>query len=418
MDPLHPDRRLVWWLSLAQLITWGGVFYTFSLLMEPVERELGLGRSASSLAFSLALLAEGLMGWPVGRWIDRGHERAVMCGGTLLVAVCLALHSRIQGAAGFYAVWTFMGVGLAGTLYAPAFAVLTRRYPHDFRRAIITLTFLGGLASTVFIPLSAWLIEAVGWRHTLWVLAVLQLAVCLPIHALQLRGAPAAGADHATDAAQRDAGVVRHLRQAPLWLIGAFVVLMMCVTTALPPHMVALLREQGLPATWVIGVPALLGVLQVGGRVLLYVGDQRLDVHRTNRWIPALIPLGLLALLLGWGVLASALLFAALYGMGNGMLTIVKGTAVAQYVSHAHAATLNGLMALPVALARASAPLLLGSLWSPAGGYRPGLWLLLGLSVLAVAALAVAQHLALRGAPRPSCTPPSAAPVAQQRGGT
>ena len=77
------DRRLIVWLSLSQLVTWGSVFYTFSLLMEPVERALGLGRAESSLAFSLALLAEGLGAYPVGRWIDRGHERLVMAGGSL-----------------------------------------------------------------------------------------------------------------------------------------------------------------------------------------------------------------------------------------------------------------------------------------------------------------------------------------------
>ena len=37
-EPLY-DRRLVGWLSLTQLITWGSVFYTFALLVEPVERE-------------------------------------------------------------------------------------------------------------------------------------------------------------------------------------------------------------------------------------------------------------------------------------------------------------------------------------------------------------------------------------------
>ena len=76
------DQRRVGWLSVTQLITWGSVFYTFALLMEPVERELGLTRAQSSLAFSLALLAEGLLAYPVGRWIDRGHERAVMTGGS------------------------------------------------------------------------------------------------------------------------------------------------------------------------------------------------------------------------------------------------------------------------------------------------------------------------------------------------
>ncbi len=124
-QPTH-KRRLVGWLSLAQLITWGSVFYTFALLMEQVEPELGLTPAQSSLAFSLALLAEGALGYPVGRWIDRDHERLVMTGGSLLVAACLLLHSVVHGVAGFYAVW----IGLAATLYMPVFAVVTRRFPH------------------------------------------------------------------------------------------------------------------------------------------------------------------------------------------------------------------------------------------------------------------------------------------------
>ena len=83
------QRALVGWMSLAQLISWGSVFYTFSLVMEPVERELGLSRGQSSLAFSLALLVEGLLAYPVGRWIDRGHERVVVTGGSVLAGVCL-----------------------------------------------------------------------------------------------------------------------------------------------------------------------------------------------------------------------------------------------------------------------------------------------------------------------------------------
>jgi cyanate permease len=130
------------------------------------------------------------------------------------------------------------------------------------------------------------------------------------------------------------------------------------------------------------------------GRAVLYATERRLDVHAANRLIPCLIPLGLLALLAAsqhpWAVWA----FVALYGLGNGMITIVKGTAMAQYVSQAHMATLNGWLALPSALARAAAPWLLGVLWSPAGGYTVSLWLLLALSLVAVAALFAVQRLA------------------------
>ena len=396
---------LVLGLSAAQLVTWGSVFYTFALLAAPVEQALGLSRAESSLAFSLALLAEGLCAYPVGRWIDRGHERVVMTGGSLLVGTGLALHAFVDQAWAFLAVWTLIGAGLAGTLYSPAFAVVTRRFPHDFRRAIITLTFLGGLASTVFIPLSDWLIDARGWREALLWLAGLQFLLCAPLHARLLRGAARAvvpsdpGPPHEPVAGSTTAPLSpanrplsAHLRSAPFLLIGVFTVLMMAVTAALPAHLINLLRERGLSEAWVIAVPASIGAIQVLGRVLLYLFEHRFDVHRSNALIPCLIPLGLLCLLAGGVHVVGAWLFVAFYGLGNGMLTIVKGTAMAQYVSRAHVASLNGALGVPMALARAAAPLALGLMWDPAGGYRSGLWALLAASVLAIGALWQAQR--------------------------
>jgi MFS family permease len=386
------DRRLVGWLSLAQLITWGSVFYTFALLLEPVERELGLSRAQSSLAFSLALLAEGVFAYPVGRWIDRGHERAVMTGGSLLVAAMLAFHAQIHSVTGFYLAWALLGVALAATLYTPVFAVVTRRFPQDFRRAIITMTFLGGLASSVFIPLSAWLISALGWRQALLVLALIHLVVCAPLHAICLRGAPRAGPVQASS----EHSPVTLLRSAPFLLIGVFVVGMMGITAAIPPHLISLLRESGVREAWVIAIPATIGVMQVLGRLLLYFFEHRFDLHVANRCIPLLIPLALGALIAGAASPAAGLAFVVLYGLGNGMLTIVKGTAIAQYVSREHVASLNGALGLPQAVARAIAPLLLGLMWTRDVGYRWGLALLLVVSIVSALALAMAQRRSLR----------------------
>jgi len=395
-DGLH-DGRFVGWLSVGQLISWGSIFYMFALIMEPVERELGLGRAQSSLGFSIALLTEGLLAFPVGRWIDRGHERAVMTGGSLLVAAGMLALSMANNATAFYLAWFGLGAAMSCTLYSPAFAVVTRRFPHDFRRAIITLTFLGGLASTVFIPLTSWLIAQFGWRHALWWLAALHLFVCVPLHGLLLRGSakghPAAPAGPGA-APPKDVG--HYLRSAPFLLIGVFVVIMMAITSALPAHMISLLRENGLSEAWVVIIPASIGIIQVVGRVLLYFFEHHFDVHMANRIIPCLIPLGLAALLAGGGHGWAALLFVVLYGMGNGMMTIVKGTAIAQYVNRDHVATLNGALGLPMAAARSVAPLLLGVLWTREAGYTWGLWLMLGASIVAVLALLMAQRKALR----------------------
>ena len=419
------NPRWVGWLSLGQLISWGSIYYLFALIMLPIEEEMGLSRAQSSLAFSLALLVEGLLAYPVGRWLDRGHERLVMTAGSVLLGLCLLAHSFVTTQAGFYAAWCCIGVGMAATLYNPAFAVVTRRFPRDFRRAIITLTFLGGLASTVFLPATAWLISSGGWRQALLVLAALHLLVVAPLHFVLLKNAPrghARGAPEPNAEAHLKSANVKplhqpslshHLTSAPFLLLGLFVILTMAVTAALPTHFISMLRELGLAEAWAIAIPASLGLVQVLGRLLLYFFEHRFDVHTSNRLIPWLLPLGLVALLtvpmLGsWsGLLALPLLFffVLMWGLGVGMLTIVKGTAMAQYVSREHVASLNGALGVPLALARASAPLGLGLLWSAQAGYSVGLWVLLGLAVAGALTLHWAQRLALNQ--RPAFQPPA-----------
>ncbi len=392
-------NNTVAWLSLGQLISWGSIFYTFALIMAPVENELNISRAQSSMAFSLALLVEGLLAYPVGRLIDRGHERMVMTGGSLLAGVCLIFHSLVTDIFGFYAVWAGLGAAMAGVLYTPVFSVVTRRFPDNFRRAIITMTFLGGLASTVFLPLTAWLISTLGWRSAMVALASFHFLVCTPLHALILKDAPKPLPKATKIGRMVGAGLSSYVWQAPFLLIGCFVIAMMAVTTALPAHMISLLRENGLRETWVIAIPASIGAIQVLGRLVLYFFEHHFDLHLANRLIPMLIPIGLMFLLVApmlgekqsWGVIC----FVILYGLGNGMITIVKGTAIAQYVSQKNVASLNGVLGLPIALARASAPLMLGLLWSPELGYSNGLWMLISLSALGVMALIYAQKISI-----------------------
>lgn len=385
------DVRFLLGLSIPQLISWGSVFYGFSLFMEPLEQTLGLTRAQSSLGFSLALLGEGLCAFWVGRWIDQGHEQRVMTGGSLLLGGVFVAHSQVNSVAEFYTAWIAMGVGLSATLYPPAFIVITRRFPDNFRRAIIWVTFMGGLASTVFIPLIAWLIGILGWRDTLCVLGLLHLLVCTPMHYRLLKDASTQSSTGIKHKPSHQA-LHEHLKEPTFWLLGLFIVLLMMVTSALPAHMVSLLREAGMAEEWALTVPALIGILQVIGRLGLYGFEKRLDVHQTNRWMPCLIPLGFLALLMGGDSVLWALLFVLLYGLGNGMLTIIKGTAIAQYISHEHMGSLNGALGVPLALARASAPWIMGLLWSATTGYELGLLVMMALSMVGISALWWAQH--------------------------
>ena len=226
-----------------------------------------------------------------------------------------------------------------------------------------------------------------------------------PIHFVLLRGSEektpseninrsdsnAAVDEKTVDVENTNLSIWQFLRNPVFWQLSCFVVLLMAATSALPAHMVSLLRESGLGETWAIAVPASIGVIQVIGRLGLYLLEHRIDIHTSNRWVIVLIPLGLCALILGHGEVVWCLIFVLLYGLGNGMLTIVKGTVMAEYVSKDHMGSLNGILGVPMALSRAAAPLLMGLMWSPSEGYGYGLWMLLIISVLGVAALWSAQ---------------------------
>lgn len=390
---LSPPRDFVLWLAVAQLISWGTLYYTFALLLEHFEKDFGLSRVDCALALSLALLAEGAGGYFVGRLVGAGRARAVMCTGSLLAGVGLIALSLVQDQWQLYAAWIVIGVAMSGTLYQPAFSVLIRRFPKDFRRAIITLTIVGGLSSAVFIPLGAWLIGGFGWRGAMIVLALLHLLVCLPIHAYWLRAEPSA---RVVTLGAATAKLGEFTSKMPFWGLAVFFLLFTGIASAMAGHLVSILRERQLPEAWVIAIPASIGLLQVVGRLLLFFTEKQMNVHRVNRWIPLLLPAALTVLALGLESLWFALFYALLYGMANGMITVVKATAMATYVSQPRAASLNGLLTFPVAIARAAAPSLLAILWTATGDYLLGLAVFSVLAMVSVAAFWMAQRRALR----------------------
>ncbi len=194
---------LVWALAAAQLVSWGSIYYSFSLFVVPMESELGWSRAALNGALSLGLFISGLVAYPIGARIDRHGGRAVMALGSLVGAVLFAAWSRVDSLALFYAIWLGLGLALAATLYEPVFAVVTRAFPGDYRTRITALTLVGGFASTVFIPLTQLFIDQLGWRGALVALGVCNALIALPVHALLLRDGARAGASD--DAARASA---------------------------------------------------------------------------------------------------------------------------------------------------------------------------------------------------------------------
>ncbi len=171
-------------LAVTQIVSWGTLYYAFAILAPDMQREFGWRAEIIFGAFSWSLLVSGLLSTPIGILIDRFGGRAVMGSGSLLCGAGFVALGFAQGVAHYFIVWTMLGAGMGMVLYEAAFATINREVLHQARKGISTVTLVGGLASTVFWPLTLKLNGILGWRDTWLVYGAIQLLLCAPLHAL------------------------------------------------------------------------------------------------------------------------------------------------------------------------------------------------------------------------------------------
>lgn len=342
-------------LGVTQITGWGTIFYLFPLLLDLLPGALGASRVEIVGAFSVALLLAGVLAPAVGHWIDGHGGRGLMAAGSLLAAVALAALSSVTSLGQFYLVWALLGVAMACTLYEPAFAVLTRAFTRHQRRAIAGLTLFGGLASTVFWPLGQALIDAIGWRSTAQVFAAINLLLCVPLHALAL---PRGAGPRLSAARAGSAAALRQALQDPTFrLLAAAFTANILVFSATSVHLLAMLSAKGLTPAQAAAFGALIGPMQVAGRLAEMLFGGHLPPSRVGLIAMGLLPLSLLLLVAGGASSWTFIAFALLYGAGNGVMTIVRGAIPVELYGRDHYGVVNGALAAPVLLAKAAGPL-------------------------------------------------------------
>jgi MFS family permease len=310
-------------LGIAQIVSWGTLFYAIGVLGKPMRVELGVSELFLFSAFTAGLLVSGTLAPIMGRQIDRRGGRFVLCTGSLLGVAAMALLAVAVHPAMMVGGWLLAGAAMAACLYDPAFATLSLHTGARYRRAVTALTLFGGFASTVFWPLSHLLLEAWGWRATFAIYAGLHLFLCFPIHRLfvpaHLLGTPGAPAP----AEMRSPGFGD---PRLLWLTISFG-LATFVFGVIAVHLISLLTTAGLTAAQAVTVSMLVGPMQVAGRIIELGFAGRVRAVTVGLVSFALMLLALVALISVEGFGIAAIVFVVAYGCGNGVLTIVKGTA-------------------------------------------------------------------------------------------
>jgi len=274
-------------------------------------------------------------------------------------------------------------------LYEPAFAVIYATFGADARKGITALTLTAGFASTVFWPLTQWLVSSLGWRDSVGALGFANLLLCVPLHFLLLP-LSAGTASRASSVTRHTDVLPRLLRSRVFWLLALSFTANMLAFSALSVHLFPLLQERGLAPADSVMLAALIGPMQVLGRIVEVTFGKRFRAAQVGLVALLLLPISIVCLAAagsGWPLLIA---FAVLYGASNGVMTIVRAVLAAELFGRESFGAINGALSAPVILSRAVAPIAAALLWSATVGYGLVLWALVALGVFSVAAFAVA----------------------------
>ncbi len=401
--------RLIAALGLGQIVAWGSFYYVFVSARDPIATEFGWTKGQLDGALTVVLAVGGLCSYVRGRWIDLYGGRRLMVAGALAGSMLLAGWSQMSHLWQFYAICAGIGVVSSMTLYEAVFAVVARLLGPDYRRGIIVITLFGGLASTVFVPLTQALVDAHGWRVALRVLAVLQLPFCAGIPYLVLRNRetplpPTPATDthpRSRPTAQTTRPSIRPaLRHPAFWLLALSFVSYAFMFTSLVFNVVPMLREAGYTTGEAVAAYACIGPSQLAGRVAVLTLERYLSLTVAGL-IGTLLPVAAVAVL---ATLAPhspmVFVFAITFGTGMGIKTIVQATAAPEFLGRAGYGALQGALMVPVALAQAGTPFLAARIWQLDGNYDLLELLLLGAAAISAASFLLAARLRPTAAPQ------------------
>jgi MFS family permease len=386
-------RRAIPALGLTQLIAWGTTYYLPAVLRHRFSVELALSDAMIFAGVGVTLVVAALVAWPVGRLMDSQGAGRFMPVGSLCLALGLLILGNSTGWMGYFLAWVVFGFGMSLAMANAAFSALTQMAGQGARRAIVIIMLFGGLAATVFWPLTLWLDGQIGWRNICFLYAALHLLVCLPLHVIFLAGS--------TNMAERQdlrqdeaAGLIppQQRRQAAA-LIGIALAGNGFVSWGLDLHLITIFTDFGLPTAVAVWVAAMKGPATLLARGADILSASRLSPMTSALAAGILIPVGLsLALVFGEG-LPAALLFIVLFSFGTGLMTVARATLALVLLGSQGYATTLGRMTLPTQIVYAVSPMLF-SLMIERLGTSGVIVVALAASVLSLAALILLARLA------------------------
>ncbi|MFT4273417.1 MAG: MFS transporter [Pantoea sp.] len=362
-------------LGLVQILSWGGSFYLMAVMANPIVAETGWSQQWVYGALSLGILVSGLLAPLSGRLIARARGRALLAGSGAVMAIGLVVMGLSHSLLLFLSAWVIIGIGMAMGLYDALFATLGTLYGGHARGAITGITLISGFCTTLVWPGTALLIHWLEWRGACFAIALLLCVAVLPAYFYALPP-PTAKKKETTPVR---AATTSDLAPGLFWLLCSIFTLASVIMTAISVQLITLLQASGHSLTAALAISAILGPCQVGSRIV-DIAFKRGHPVWTTFFSVGLVAVGLLLLAC---FPQFALLSMVLYGAGNGLRAIVRGTLPLVMVKPEAYAVVVGRMARPALIGQALTPLLGGYVFQQLGA-NATLWMLCLLALINV----------------------------------
>jgi MFS family permease len=397
-NQLGPDRRLVIAaLGLTQILGWGTSFYFPAVFAEPIVGETGWPLGWVVGGTSVGLLVAGLISPQVGRIVDASGGRPVLIASSCFHAAGLVAIGLSPSLPVYLAGWLAIGIGMGTGLYDAVFATLGRMYGAEARGAIASLTLFGGFASTICWPLSALMIDHLGWRTACLAYAGLHLALGLPLQIFATRGAKARTGLR-EDSGDAEPVALRIPHELPILILLALVLSLVAgIGSVVIVHLLIFLQARGTDAATALALGTLFGPAQVAARVFERLFGSRYHPIWTMLAACALMALGLVLLTLQVPALSLVVL---LYAAGYGVSWIGRGTLPLALFGPARFPRLMGKLAFPSLIVQAIAPSA-GALAIETSGAGTTIGLLTALALLNLLLIGLLWRLSAGTRPQP-----------------
>jgi MFS family permease len=377
-------------LAITETVSYGVMFYSKDVFLIPMEDSLGWSRSELTGGFSLALLISVGMAVPVGYWLDKHGARLLMSLGSVGATILVLMWSQVTTFNEFIIIWGLLGFCYAAVLYEPAFAVIATWFVHKRGTAMAIVTFVAGLASTIFIPLSDALLVAFGWQKAIFILGVILGVVTIPLHVFILRRRPEdmglfPDGELVAPQAKKTAiiNVRSVLKSRFFWILTLAFAISTLSMAAVRGHFIPLLISIGINPSTAALASGSIGIMQVAGRIFFAPIERHFSSKSMVIGVFMLMTLSLAILLLG-GSPILIIIFIVLYGMAVGTHTLAKPLIVADVYGVLFYGRISSVMTIFIRLSLTLAPFGAGIMFDLFGSYTLMLYLVTGLSALSV----------------------------------